>query len=156
MFQHKTSFGFTFIEILIVLVIITAISSIIAASLLSYTAHQALLGTTGIIIGELQDARSRTLSSQGGFQYGVHFQNDQTVLFKGATYNSADSTNEVTAFDSRMQIETISLSGGSVDVVFDRLTGETASPGTVKVSVRSDPTVYKTITIQKTGLISYN
>ncbi len=152
----QLSHGFSLIELLIVLVIVVLMTSIIAISLSSYTKKQALEGGVRTIVSELSDARSRTLSSQGSIQYGVNLQNNRVVLFRGTVYDVSDSANEIIDLDSRVQIETTAVSGGGNSVIFQRLTGETSESGTITVSLISDPTIEKVITIQKTGLVSYN
>ncbi len=151
----KLVHGFTLIEILIVVSLFVVMSAIVAISLSRYTQTQALAGVAVAIVSSLEDARSRTLSSRGGSQYGVHLEDGSLTLFKGETYAAGNADNEVTPLDPRAHI-TLSINGGGSDVVFERLSGETNDYGTITVALASDATVFKTITLQRTGLLSYN
>jgi hypothetical protein len=100
----------------------------------------------------LSRARSRTLASENGKVYGVHFQTDKAVLFVGPTYATTSSANETYIFDSRAQIYDISIAGGA-NVVFRRLTGETTNTGTVVLRAYSDKWLWSTTTISASGII---
>jgi prepilin-type N-terminal cleavage/methylation domain-containing protein len=146
--------GFTLTELILVVAVIAVLSTIMSVSLSRYTGSRALLGMSGVIGSVLEDARSRTLSSQGGSQYGVHLVSGNVTLFRGDTYSSGDAANEVTPLDARI-IVTPTLSGGGTDVVFERLTGQTDMYGTIRLTLSGTASFSKTITIQKTGLLSY-
>lgn len=149
--------GITIIEILIVIAIIGIISSVVLLSLSSFRNEQALKNTTIDIVSILNKARQKTLSSVNSNNYSVHFESDRAVLFTGETYSAVDSTNEVIPFS---QAVSIPISGGlniggSSNVTFERLTGDTIG-GTIIVRLISDVTQQKIITINKTGVISSN
>lgn len=146
--------GFTFIEILIAISILVLISTIVLTSVRVYVQSQALSGAAVSVAGLLADARTRTLSGNGGEHYGVHFEADAVTLFLGTSYSAGAVGNEVTLLDERVTLSDISLGGGS-DVVFEKLTGGTDDAGTVTVELVSDASRQKVITIQGTGLISY-
>jgi len=48
------------------------------------------------------------------------------------------------------------LAGGGVDVIFQRLTGETVQSGTVTMALVASTTRTKTVTIYGTGLFQTN
>jgi prepilin-type N-terminal cleavage/methylation domain-containing protein len=145
--------GFTLIELLVVVAILAVLGALIAVSMARYTRTQALAGVLGAVVSQLEDARSRTLSSQGGSQYGVHLETGGATLFRGDTYDQNDPLNETTPLDSRVTLA-VSLSGGGEDVVFERLTGETEDHGTAVLTIAAPAALSKTITIQETGVIS--
>ena len=147
--------AFTLIEVLIVVALFAIISGIIAVSLARYTETQAIAGTAAAIASSLQDARSRTLSSRAASQYGVHLEDGSLTLFKGDAYAAGNPDNEVTSLDPRTTI-TLALNGGGSDIAFERLSGETGDYGTITIALATDATVAKTITIQQTGLLSYD
>ncbi len=149
--------GLTLIEILMAISIIIVISSLALMSLSSFRSQQVLKSTTVDIMSILNKAKQNTLSSLNSTNYGVHFESGRVTLFVGPTYSQGIGTNEVTVFDQAVEIPTvggINVGGGS-DVVFERLTGETLG-GTIVVQLKSNTSKQKTITINKTGIISSN
>jgi len=154
--KNKSNSGFTLIEIIITLGIISLISTALYASFASSNRRQVLEKQTASILALLEDAHSETLSSKNLYQYGVHLDADQAVLFRGSAYSALDASNQVQPLDNRVTISDISLAGGGSDVLFDRLTGATSNSGSLTVTLAADNSQTKTITIFKTGLIESN
>ncbi len=147
--------GFTLIEILIVIAILAVLVTIIVSTFSLFNKNEAIKKDTETVVEVLQQARSQTLSSKNGSQYGVHFGTSKITLFTGATYSAGASTNSDTTLASTDTIVTVTLTGGGNDIVFTRLTGETAQNGTVVVSSPTSSRT-KTVTIYKTGVIESN
>lgn len=145
--------GFTITETLIVIAIIAVIVTIVVSAFSKFNNNQSLGGAIGEVTSTLNEARANTLASYDNSAYGVHFQTDKVVLFKGGVYSSSDSDNEDVILSSKISISNISLTGGGSDVVFKRLTGKTDQNGTITLSLISDPTKTKTITIHGSGII---
>ncbi len=123
--------GFTLIEIIIAVAVLLIISAIIIFSGSLFNADVSIQGDVGKIASLIYKARSNTLASKGGFQYGVHFESKKAVLFQGSTYSSGASTNETSVLNSVVSITSINLIGGGSEMVFQKLTGITASPGSI-------------------------
>ncbi len=147
--------GFTIIELLIVISVTILLSGIVLSSLIGFRKNQALEKDTEIVVQLLNQARNQTISSKGAIAYGVHFTAPQVVLFRGASFVSGSSTNQVTNLTSTDTILTIILAGGGTDVIFQRLTGETTQNGTVVISSPGISRT-KTVTIYKTGVVDSN
>ena len=148
--------GFSIIEILVVVAVAGMLASVCLYSFSKYRNSQTLKNAEDNVASLLDNARAETFSSDSSSQYGVHLQSSQAVFFIGATYNSSASTNKVVAIDPSVTITGITLTGGGSDVIFNRLTGETADYGTITFTLASDSTKTKVITISQTGLISEN
>ena len=151
--RPQTQKGFTITELLIVLAILAVIVTIVVSAFSKFNNNQSLDGAIGEVTSTLNEARANTLASYDNSAYGVHFQADKIVLFKGSTYSASDPDNEDVALSSKISVSNIALSGGGSDVVFKRLTGKTDQNGVITLSFISDPTKIKTITIQKSGII---
>ena len=150
--------GFTAIELIIAIFIIALLSAIIIPNLAKFHNGRVLQNTNEDIISLLNEARNDTISSKDSNIYGIHFQTDRAILFTGASYNVSSSNKEID-FDSAVAIPAsggINLNGEISDVVFDRITGETAGYGTIIIRLTSDATQQKTISISKIGIISSN
>ena len=154
--RHHYARGLTLIEILVVVVILAIISIFSINALMASGNTQALDKDVKGIIAVLDQARSNTLTSQGNSQYGVHFEADKVVLFKGTTYSSSDSNNRDAGLSGQTTLSSISLSGGAVNVVFARLTGKPNVTGTITVQSERQSTLTKTITIYATGISEEN
>jgi prepilin-type N-terminal cleavage/methylation domain-containing protein len=146
--------GFTIIEMLIVIAIMVVVAVIVFWSFRGYRDKQALDGAAEAVVGALAQARERTVASNNAAQHGVHFATDQITIFRGASYPGADQ--ELISLNPAVEISAISLSGGGSAVVFERLTGGTATGGSVTVSLVSDSSVSRGIAITTTGLIELN
>ena len=143
--------GFTAIEILIVIAIMVIIAAISLTSLVNLNNVQALNTETDSVLSILERARARSISSENSSEFGVHFASTSAALFAGKNYSAGAATNEVRNFNGKVQISSINLRGGVVDLYFNRLTGKPSATGTVVFSL-SNSTTTKTITIYNTGL----
>ncbi|MFA5888670.1 MAG: type II secretion system protein [Candidatus Paceibacterota bacterium] len=149
-FKH----GFTLVELLVVVAIMSVVSMIIFNTFVTFKTNQALNMDTDTVVEVLRQARNQTLTSKNSSSYGVHFSSTKVTLFVGTSYIAGSPTNQDFILSSTDTILTISLTPSGSDVVFDRLTGETVNYGTVVVS---SPGISKskTVTIYKTGLMEY-
>lgn len=145
--------GFTFIEIVIVLAIIFIILTITMVSLGNFKEDQYLKNNVNEAVSLINQARSRTLSSEDFSQYGIHFESNRAVLFKGTSYVAGDSNNTILSLSDFIEISTISLDGGGPDLIFEKLNGKTDQPGSVIFRAKNDFSKTKTIIIRITGLV---
>ena len=114
--------GFTITELVIVIAILAIIVTIVASAFSKFNNNQSLGGAVGEVTSTLNEARANTLASYNNIAYGVHFQADKVVFFKGSTYSSSDPDNEDIILSSKISVSNIALSGGGSDVIFKRLT----------------------------------
>jgi prepilin-type N-terminal cleavage/methylation domain-containing protein len=144
--------GFTLIELLVVVAII-AILLVIGLSRFGTFGQRVSLDTSSQkIISTLQRARGQTLASEEETQWGVHFETNKYVLFKGATYNPLNTENR--EYDlSSTEIVSINLTGGD-DVVFNRIRGSTANDGSLVVRLLTDTSRTRTIIVNSLGQVS--
>jgi len=108
------------------------------------------------IISALQMAQNKTLASEGASNFGVHFETNKFVLFKGASYNPASTDNENHNLPNILQISQINLNGGSTNIIFERLTGTTQSFGSIKIEFIDDSSKNVTIFISASGVVGLN
>lgn len=156
--KSETSYfimGFTIIEILVSIAIIVLLLSVTFESFMSFKKNRIVAGSAERIAVLLSEARSSTLSSKGGSQYGVHFSSNSATLYQDS-YSSTNPENKIVGIDSPGQIEAITLLGGGENVLFNKLTGETSQYGTVTISSTEDQADVRVITISQSGLIEMN
>ncbi len=147
--------GFTLLELIIAMAILAVISVIVLSTLQSFNNNQALDKDTQAVVAYLDEAKNKTIASKNAAQYGVRMASSSVTLFKGSSYNAADTENQTYTFNSVILINTLSLQGGGSDVVFMRLTGETSQNGTITLSSIRASSI-RTVTIYKTGAIESN
>lgn len=148
---HNSQRGFTMIEILVAIGVLAIIGTTVFVGFSTATESADLKTSAFKVVDALQFARTRTIASLASSQYGVHFEQTQYVLFRGAAYSALDPDNIVYPLSSRVEIADITLAGGGSDVVFDRLTGKTAQEGTLSVRVVADPSQLKIVEISVAG-----
>ncbi len=151
--SKSISRGFTLLELLLVIVIVTVVAALGVFSFTKLNSSQALEKSADLVVSTLNEARALTLSSKGDTQYGVYIEPSQIVLFSGNSYSSSDPANRVNTLHSLVGIQNINLSGGGTSVIFERLTGGTNQAGTLEIFLRSSPGTYRTITITGTGIV---
>ncbi len=152
MHTPKSTSGFSLIELIISFIIIFIMVTIVFNAFIAYKENQALVTDTETIVTILRQARNQTLNSQNSTSYGVHITASKITLFVGTTYIPNASTNQDFLLTTGDTVLTITLAGSGSDVVFNRLSGETAQSGSIVLTgVRVART--KAIQIYKTGLV---
>lgn len=146
--------GFTLIELVVSIAIIVLLLAVIATPFRTFRNSKILDTSAEETLALLSEARGNTLSAKDGYQYGVHFESTQIVMYRGATYVSNDTNNKVVALDSAIEVSSVALAGGASDVLFSRLTGNTSQTGTVTLRIKTDTAKTRTITIGGTGVAS--
>lgn len=149
---HFDMKGFTLVEILFATSILLLLGTMGVGVLGDFQRSVALDAAAGDVASLLESARARTLSSEGGMQHGIYFEQGSVTLFRGDTYDPADDSNEVVLMPPGIEISSITLQGGGDNVIFNRLTGETDQYGSVVVRIASNPAKIRTITIEPTGI----
>ena len=142
--------GVTLLEILISVAIIAIVATMLIGVFGAWRASGDLEDARSNVMGLLKDARSRTLASKNNTTYGVRFETERAVLFKGTVYSSSDPANENYNLPGSIKINDISLTGGAVDTVFTRLNGTTTASGTITLESKRNQNT-RLITIFATG-----
>lgn len=143
--------GISLIESMIAIVVIIILIAVVAPTFSSIKRAQVLQNTTLDVYNAINQARSDSMSSLNGSEYGVHFETNQVIIFTGTSYVQGAPSNQIISFDSSASISGISLSPGGSDVYFNRLTGSPSAYGTITISVASSS---KQVSIGITGNIS--
>jgi prepilin-type N-terminal cleavage/methylation domain-containing protein len=148
----KASQGFTLMEIVVAIAILSVLATIGFVQLGPLRENTDINSARQHMLVTLQLARSQTVASLDDTVYGVHFESDRYVLFKGTTYDANASDNEAHELGSGIEIFDIAVGGGS-DVVFNRLDGSTDTSGGISLRLIDDPATTSTITILSSGLV---
>lgn len=104
----------------------------------------------------LKEAKSMTTSAVGLYRYGVHFDADKATLFTGDDYLPESVDNKVLDLNNIAFISEISLNGGGQEIIFNKLTGETDQSGSLKVTLHSDSSKFRVISVSPLGVVEAN
>lgn len=143
--------GFTLLEILVAAAILITMAVIITGALANFRENSELDRAGDNIMSLIREARSRTLASEKGNQFGVRFENARAILFEGPAFDPDDPDNEIYNLLSQLEIFNINVSGANV--IFERLTGNASPTGDVSIRLKTKPNKLKTIFISSAGLI---
>jgi len=105
------------------------------------------------IVTILKIAQTKTLASENASQYGIHFENNQYILFSGDAYQIDAPDNTTYSLPSRLEINDISLAGEGSDVIFQRINGQTDQDGIISLRMINEPTELEIINIHSSGQI---
>ena len=148
--------GITALELLLVIAVLLVIFSVALPQFSQFKENQIVKSATGDILSSINKARSKTLASVDSSEYGVRFESDRVIIFKGKVFSAGAIDNETIYILSPAIISNVTLggvSGGSGDMYFNRLSGVPSVFGTITLSSAS---VSKVITISATGIASMN
>jgi len=142
--------GFTLLELLISLGVITLIGATSLVSFINSRNARDLTTAGQNVLSILRLAQSKTIAGEDNSIWGVRLESSQFVLFRGTTFAGSPST---TAYllPASLEIANINLSGGGQEVVFQRLTGATAQSGSSDIRVKGLPSQIFSITIDPSG-----
>ena len=150
--KSKKLSGFTLVEIIVIITILAILTFISINVLKNFRDHEALTKSASLIVETLRQAKNLTLNSKDSYEYGVHFNTNDMVLFRGSTYPIGSSTNITYDFNSSVVVSNTTLNGGGSDIIFKKLSGETNNNGTITLTSELSKTS-QVITVYKTGLV---
>lgn len=148
--------GISVVELLIVFAVLAVIFLIMLPQFSKIREQQVVKSAVGDILSSLNKARSQTLSSLNSSEYGVHFQSDRVIIFRGAVFSAGDANNETINIITPASITNVTLNLVSAipgEIYFNRLSGSPSKTGAVTIST---PNYSKIITISATGVASSN
>jgi len=147
--------GITVIELLVVLAVLGIIFAVALPQFSKIRENQVLKSGVQDILSSIDKARSQTLASLNlnicstCGNYGVHFQSDKVIIFRGVVFSASDVNNESIDIITPASITNFTFVEGNM--YFNRLTGSPSATGTVTISTTN---YSKIITIWATGVVS--
>ncbi|MBI3589350.1 MAG: prepilin-type N-terminal cleavage/methylation domain-containing protein [Candidatus Liptonbacteria bacterium] len=142
--------GFTMIEIVMVVAIVAFLAGLGLWVGMDVYRSYSYRSERSTFVSALQKARLESMVNINEVKHGVHIEPNEYVIFQGSAYVSADPFNQVI-----IPSGAVTLAGNPAlprDVVFDQLSGVTASVGTLTISDGVRSTV---ISINNEGQISW-
>jgi Tfp pilus assembly protein FimT len=150
--------GFTFVEVVVIAGIAAALISTAVINLYGVQQKNTLTATVDTLVADIKDQQIKTMvrDTEGqstASQYGVHLKSDKYILFRGSSYNPADTT-ALTVNLNGARISTTSFP--AAQFVFASGSGEIVGAGTVTNTIvikDLNNAEQKTISINPYGII---
>jgi prepilin-type N-terminal cleavage/methylation domain-containing protein len=150
--NDTSSAGFTLIEVLLSVAIITLLTGISVPIYASFQTRNDLDLTTQGIADMLRRAQAYARGVSGDSQWGVEVQSGTVTLFKGATFSGHD-----TSYDETTTIPASMNATGFTEVLYSKLgalpTFTPAASTTLTLTTNANET--RTITVNAKGMVSY-
>lgn len=155
MIHHR---GFTLIEILIVIAILTILIASATTVDFGDFRKSSFNDTRNLILLSLQKSRSNAMntictgtSCTTGSAHGIRIETTRYIIFQGSTYNSIDPTNEIVYLPENTRLR------GMTEIIFEKLTGNTRTTpaGTQDLVLYDSSSHISTTTIGNEGQISW-
>lgn len=150
--QGKLCAGFTLLELLVSIGIITLIGALGLVSFINSRNSRELITSAQNVLSVLRLAQSRALAGEDSSPWGVRLEQPQFILFRGAGFAGSTSTKSY-LLPSTLEIANLTLSGGGQEVVFNRLDGRTNQPGSFDVRVRGSTSQIFSVTVDSSGKV---
>jgi prepilin-type N-terminal cleavage/methylation domain-containing protein len=144
----KMAHGFTLIEVLLSVTIITMLGTISLPVYASFQDRNNLQLTTESIANMLRRAQTYTRSVSGDSQWGVEIQSTSATLFKGAVFATRN-----TAFDETTAIPTTIAVSGLTEVLFAKFSAAPSATGTITLTSNANNT--RAVGINAKGMVDY-
>lgn len=125
-------YGFTIIEILIVISLIAAIAGFAIAGFQNFAIYQQYNEAVGNVKSTLNQSRVSARSAIDDQTHGIKFSSNSLTQYIGDTYTAGNPTNEVVTYN--LVTIQVDLTGGVDEIVFSKLSGLPSATGTVIVS----------------------
>lgn len=124
----KNSFGFTLVELAVVISIFVTLLGFITITLVRSQQTASLTSVEEILLADLKQQQLKAMIGDTEGRptpdlYGIHFDSNRYVTFHGSAYSSSDTSNSVINLESNMQ-----FNSPGFDVVFSSKSGENTAP----------------------------
>ncbi len=150
---QRARYGFTLIETLVVVGTFVVLITLTLVSSTGLRSETAIESDVQELLGILRLAHSRTVASQDASSWGVHMATNSYTLFRGVSFNPSDPTNETHTLSAQVELSSWTLGGGGNDIVFDRVTGNTAMSGSVTLRLATVSHT-RTVIVDPSGEVS--
>ena len=124
------------IEVLLVVAIIGILAALGTSSYFGYLKSVEIDSVSREIVSGLREAQGRAMAGESGKKWGVHFVNgdsDYYELFSTATDYAGATVSSAAYLRPGVEFASPAL-GGSLDIIFSRISGTIAATSTVVIS----------------------
>ena len=136
--------GFTLIEILVVMVLVSALAGFGATVGMDIYRTNTLRSDRDLLVSTLEQARNRAVTNVGGSTHGVYIEDDKYILFRGDSYAGRNPE-----YDEEVPNTTSINVSGTREYVFEELTGKGLLSGSITLTDYSGST--KVVSVNEEG-----
>lgn len=140
--------GFSLLEMILSIAIITILSAISLPIYASYQTRTDAAVTTERVAELLRRAQVYARGMNLDSSWGVEIQSSSATLFKGTTFATRTTT-----YDETLTLSSSITPSGSSEIIFTKLTGTPAATGSVVLTGANNDA--RTISVNAIGLVSY-
>ncbi len=146
--RSSNNAGFTLIEILITLVLITAIASL--GLTVGYNVYRSttLSAERDLMVSALEKARNLAMTNAGESDHGMYIEDNKHTIFRGSSYDSRDPD-----YDLEIVNSSRITSSGEAEFVFEELSGDGLLTGTTTLSDETGSS--RSISVNEEGRINW-
>jgi prepilin-type N-terminal cleavage/methylation domain-containing protein len=156
--MKKKNLGFTLIELVLVMAIASSLLGFVIFNLVGTQKTSEISVTADKLVSDLASQQTKAMLGSGpssGTDYGVYFQPDRYILFKGSFYSPADSNNFTVMLDEGQDFSNITFPGQSI--VFVSATGTVSGflNGNSSITIgEANGSKQKTVTVNRYGVVT--
>lgn len=124
----QLSAGFTLVELMVVLAMVTVIVSLSSVNLTGLISDTSFDESLELIISDIRRQQFRAITGeeqQNSSRFGIHFEQTKYVLFSGDTYNPANPNNHHVSLPRNIVFESVTLPNSTI--IFTEQSGEVTS-----------------------------
>jgi prepilin-type N-terminal cleavage/methylation domain-containing protein len=154
----KNNFGFTLIELVVVMVVVATLFGMVMFSLIGTQKTSEVGSAADALISDMASQQTKAMLGAGtasGTKYGIFFDVNKYTLFQGNFYLSTDPRNFTVNLDSGLAFTNIKFPGSSI--IFSSATGTVSGylNGSNYVSIgESDGSKVETIKVNRYGVVT--
>lgn len=158
----KTNKGFSLIEIILAIAVLTTLLAIITINLVSASRRVYNDTSTAVLVSDLrtQQAKAMTGDTENSGQassYGAYFETDKYTLFRGNSYSAGNPTNFTVTLPSGTQFSNILFP--DFQIVFASGSGEIAGfiNGSNSITIiNTSENIQKNVSLNRFGVVTSN
>ena len=141
--------GFTLLEVLLSVAILTMLTALSVPVYQSFLVRNDLSNNTEAVGSALRRAEQYSRGSKSDSTWGIKIQSNLVTLFKGSSYATRDAT-----FDETVTLPTtITASGALSEVYFTKMVATPSTTGSFTLTSSTNDT--RTISLNAEGLVTY-
>jgi type II secretory pathway pseudopilin PulG len=152
--------GFVLIELAVVFGMLAALIGMTTINIFGSQRKASLTATIDTLVADVRSQQTKAMTGttdNSGLPpaYGVHFDGDRYVLFRGASYSSSLSSNAIIPLDSRVRFSNIQFANGNI--IFASRSGDFIGYASASSSLtvnQLDSGEVKIIQLNRYGVIS--
>lgn len=156
----KKQSGFTLVELIIAMGIILMLSGFATINLVKQQNTTSVNSSVDVLVSDMQSQQTKAMAGvkddlSNNISFGIYFQSDRYVLFRGTTFSPTDSANFTVLLDENIMFSDIKFPNNTI--VFQVRSGEVSgfAPGGNTVTIQNISGLEeKTVTVNRYGVVT--